>query len=118
MLALRIPGILPRLTRPESLEATQIYYALDLLPDGLALLDHGPVRTPHHSATAQALVGGGSNPRPGEVALAHHGILFLDELPEFQRSVLEMLRTCCSESFHAAGLASTVRIPTQQPLCC
>ena len=92
MLAQRMPGILPPLTRAESLETTRVYSALGLLPDGVALLDQRPVRTPHHSATAQALVGGGSNPRPGEVSLAHHGILFLDELPEFQRHVLETLR--------------------------
>ena len=92
MLAQRMPGILPPLTRLESLETTRIYSALGLLPDGIALMDQRPVRTPHHSATAQALVGGGSIPRPGEVSLAHHGILFLDELPEFQRHVLEMLR--------------------------
>ena len=85
-------GFSRRLTRLESLETTRIYSALGLLPDGIALMDQRPVRTPHHSATAQALVGGGSNPRPGEVSLAHHGILFLDELPEFQRYVLEMLR--------------------------
>jgi magnesium chelatase family protein len=92
MLAQRIPGILPPLSRNESLETTRIYSALGLLPDGIALMDQRPVRTPHHSATAQALVGGGTIPRPGEVSLAHHGILFLDELPEFQRYVLEMLR--------------------------
>src|SRR5688572_10508167 len=92
MLAQRIPGILPPLSRSESLETTRIYSALGLLPDGIALMDQRPVRTPHHSATAQALVGGGSIPRPGEVSLAHHGILFLDELPEFSRYVLEMLR--------------------------
>ncbi len=92
MLAQRIPGILPPLSRTESLETTRIYSALGLLPDGIALMDQRPVRTPHHSATAQALVGGGTIPRPGEVSLAHHGILFLDELPEFQRYVLEMLR--------------------------
>lgn len=92
MLAQRIPGILPPLSRTESLETTRIYSALGLLPDGVALMDERPVRTPHHSATAQALVGGGSVPRPGEVSLAHHGILFLDELPEFSRYVLEMLR--------------------------
>ena len=92
MLAQRMPGILPPLSRQESLETTRIYSALGLLPDGIALLDQRPVRTPHHSATAQALVGGGTIPRPGEVSLAHHGILFLDELPEFQRYVLEMLR--------------------------
>ena len=92
MLAMRIPGILPPLSRGESLETTRIYSAMGLLPDGIALMDERPVRTPHHSATAQALVGGGTIPRPGEVSLAHHGILFLDELPEFQRYVLETLR--------------------------
>ncbi len=92
MLAQRIPGILPPLSRNESLETTRIYSAMGLLPDGVALMDQRPVRTPHHSATAQALIGGGTIPRPGEVSLAHHGILFLDELPEFTRYVLEMLR--------------------------
>src|SRR5436309_4061850 len=92
MLAQRIPGILPPLSRTESLETTRIYSALGLLPEGIALMDRRPVRTPHHSATAQALIGGGSIPRPGEVSLAHNGILFLDELPEFSRYVLEMLR--------------------------
>jgi magnesium chelatase family protein len=92
MLASRIPGILPPLSRAESLETTRIYSALGLLPDGVALMDQRPVRTPHHSATAQALIGGGTIPRPGEVSLAHNGVLFLDELPEFSRYVLEMLR--------------------------
>jgi magnesium chelatase family protein len=92
MLAQRIPGILPPLSRGESLETTRIYSALGLLPEGVALMDQRPVRTPHHSATAQALIGGGTIPKPGEVSLAHHGILFLDELPEFSRYVLEMLR--------------------------
>ncbi len=92
MLAQRMPGILPPLSRGESLETTRIYSAMGLLPDGIALMDQRPVRTPHHSATAQSLIGGGTIPRPGEVSLAHHGILFLDELPEFQRYVLEMLR--------------------------
>ncbi|HXE51545.1 MAG TPA: YifB family Mg chelatase-like AAA ATPase [Tepidisphaeraceae bacterium] len=92
MLAQRMPAILPPLTRGESLETTRIYSAMGLLPDGIALMDERPVRTPHHSATAQALVGGGSIPRPGEVSMAHHGILFLDELPEFSRHVLETLR--------------------------
>lgn len=92
MLASRMPGILPPLSREEALETTRIYSALGLLPDGIALMDQRPVRSPHHSATAQALVGGGTNPRPGEVSMAHNGILFLDELPEFSRNVLEMLR--------------------------
>jgi len=92
MLAQRMAGILPPLSREESLQTTRIYSAMGLLPDGVALLDQRPVRMPHHSATAQALIGGGSVPRPGEVSLAHHGILFLDELPEFSRYVLETLR--------------------------
>ena len=92
MLAQRIPGILPPLSRTESLETTRIYSALGLLPEGIALMDARPVRTPHHSATAQSLIGGGTIPKPGEVSLAHHGILFLDEFPEFSRYVLEMLR--------------------------
>lgn len=92
MLASRIPGILPPLSRAESLETTRIYSALGLLPEGVALMDQRPVRSPHHSATAQALIGGGTIPRPGEVSLAHNGVLFLDELPEFSRYVLEMLR--------------------------
>ncbi len=83
MLAQRIPGILPLLSRAESLETTRIYSAMGMLPDGIALLDQRPVRTPHHSATAQALVGGGTIPRPGECSMAHNGILFLNELPEF-----------------------------------
>jgi magnesium chelatase family protein len=92
MLAQRMAGILPPLSRAESLETTRIYSALGLLPEGIALMDERPVRTPHHSATAQSLIGGGTIPKPGEVSLAHHGILFLDELPEFSRYVLEMLR--------------------------
>jgi magnesium chelatase family protein len=92
MLAQRMAGVLPPLGRTESLETTRIYSAMGLLPEGVALMDERPVRMPHHSATAQALVGGGTVPRPGEVSLAHHGILFLDELPEFSRYVLETLR--------------------------
>jgi magnesium chelatase family protein len=92
MLAQRMAGVLPPLGRSESLETTRIYSAMGLLPEGVALMDERPVRMPHHSATAQALVGGGTIPRPGEVSLAHHGILFLDELPEFSRYVLETLR--------------------------
>jgi magnesium chelatase family protein len=92
MLAQRMAGILPPLSRAESLETTRIYSAMGLLPEGIALMDQRPVRTPHHSATAQSLIGGGTIPKPGEVSLAHHGILFLDEFPEFSRYVLEMLR--------------------------
>jgi magnesium chelatase family protein len=92
MLARRLPGILPALTRAEALEVTRIHSVAGLLPAGRALVSGAPFRAPHHGASAPAIVGGGSNPRPGEVSLAHHGVLLLDELPEFPRSVLESLR--------------------------
>ena len=92
MLARRLPGILPPLTRAEALEVTRIHSVAGILPPGRALLSAPPFRAPHHGASAPAIVGGGSNPRPGEVSLAHHGVLLLDELPEFPRSVLESLR--------------------------
>jgi len=92
MLAQRLATILPPLSLAESLETTRIYSAAGLLETGRALLARRPVRMPHHSASGPALVGGGSNPRPGELSLAHFGILFLDEFAEFQRQVLEMIR--------------------------
>lgn len=90
MLARRLPGILPPLTLEEALQTTAIHSAWGARPQ--ALLRHRPFRSPHHTASQPALVGGGSVPRPGEVSLAHNGVLFLDELPEFRRSVLEALR--------------------------
>jgi len=114
MLAARIPGILPPLSRVESLETTRIYSALGLLPEGVALMDQRPVRTPHHSATAQSLVGGGTIPKPGEVSLAHHGVLFLDELPEFSRYVLEMLRQPLeSGEVTVARVHSSIKFPAR-----
>ena len=92
MLARRLPGILPPLTRQASLEVTRIHSVAGLLPPGRPLVTAPPFRAPHHGASAPAIVGGGSAPRPGEVSLAHHGVLLLDELPEFPRSVLEALR--------------------------
>ncbi len=91
MLAQRLPGILPPLTLEEALEVTQIYSSVGLL-DGKGLITRRPVRMPHHSASAVALVGGGNVPRAGEISLAHYGVLFLDEMPEFNRSTLEMIR--------------------------
>ena len=92
MLAKRLPGILPPLTRAESLQTTRIYSAVGLLDRRHPLMVHRPMRNPHHSTSAAALVGGGSVPQPGEVSLAHHGVLFLDEFPEFPRHVLEVIR--------------------------
>ena len=92
MMARRIPGILPELTEEEALETSQIHSVAGLLPPGSGLLRRRPFRAPHHTASAAALIGGGQPPRPGEVSLAHHGVLFLDELPEFHRDALEALR--------------------------
>ncbi len=92
MLARRLPSILPPLSREEALEVTRIHSAAGLLPPGAALLEHRPFRAPHHGASLAGLVGGGVPPRPGEVTLATHGVLFLDELPEFPRALLEALR--------------------------
>jgi magnesium chelatase family protein len=92
MLAKRIPTILPPLSLSESLETTRIYSSRGLLQPGQSLLAIRPVRTPHHSSSAAALIGGGIIPQPGEISLAHHGVLFLDEFPEFARSTLEMIR--------------------------
>ena len=92
MLAKRLPTILPPLTLEEAIEVTKIHSVAGELPPGQALIGTRPFRDPHHTATTPALVGGGSYPRPGEISLAHKGILFLDELPEFNRATLETLR--------------------------
>lgn len=92
MLAKRLPTILPPLTLEEALETTQIHSIVGLLRPGQALITRRPFRAPHHTASDAGLLGGNINPTPGEISLAHHGVLFLDELPEFKRSVLETLR--------------------------
>lgn len=92
MMAKAFPGVLPPLAPAEAIEITRIYSAAGMLPPGVGLITTRPVRTPHHTASSAAIIGGGVVPRPGEVSLAHRGILFLDELAEFPRVVLETLR--------------------------
>jgi magnesium chelatase family protein len=92
MLARRLPGILPPLTLEEALETTKIHSVAGKIDNHLPLMTRRPFRSPHHTSSDIALIGGGSVPQPGEISLAHNGILFLDELPEFKRNVLEVLR--------------------------
>ena len=92
MMAKRLPSILPPLTLSESLETTKIHSVSGMMPDGVSLITQRPFRSPHHTISSVALCGGGANPKPGEISLAHNGVLFLDELPEFSRDVLEVMR--------------------------
>ena len=92
MLAKRLPSILPDMTFEESLETTKIYSIAGALPDGVSLITKRPFRAPHHTVSPVGLAGGGSIPKPGEISLAHNGVLFLDELPEFSRTAMEVLR--------------------------
>ncbi|MGH7704077.1 MAG: YifB family Mg chelatase-like AAA ATPase, partial [Gemmatimonadales bacterium] len=92
MLARRLPTILPSMSLEEALETTKIHSVAGILPPGHSLCAVRPFRSPHHTISDAGLIGGGSNPRPGEVSLAHGGVLFLDELPEFRKNVLEVMR--------------------------
>ncbi|HTY08773.1 MAG TPA: YifB family Mg chelatase-like AAA ATPase [Candidatus Edwardsbacteria bacterium] len=92
MLARRLPTILPKMSLAEALETTKIHSVAGLLPPETALVGTRPFRSPHHTISDAGLIGGGAHPRPGEVSLAHHGVLFLDELPEFNKNVLEVMR--------------------------
>jgi len=105
MVGRRLPGLLPPLTYEERLEVTQIYSVAGELGADLPMIVDRPFRAPHHSVSAVALVGGGPRPRPGEISLAHRGVLFLDELPEFQAHTLDMLRQPLEE-----GKVSIIRI--------
>ena len=92
LLARAMPGILPRLTIEEALDVTRFYSVADQLPSDVPLIQNRPFRAPHHTISHAGLVGGGNWPHPGEISLAHHGVLFLDELPEFGPRVLEVMR--------------------------
>ena len=110
MMARRVPGILPPLTFDEALEVTAVHSVAGLLPNGAGLVTDRPFRAPHHTISGAALVGGGSQPRPGEASLAHHGVLFLDEMPEFSRHVLDVLRQPLEEGRVAIARAARTAV--------
>jgi magnesium chelatase family protein len=105
MLVKRLPSILPDMSDQEALDVTKVYSASGKIADRSSLIRERPFRMPHHSVTAAGLVGGGSIPKPGEISLAHRGVLFLDELPEFSRAVLEVLRQPLEERYVTIGRA-------------
>lgn len=114
MLAKRLATILPPLTLEEALETTKIHSIVGLLSPGQALVTRRPFRSPHHTASDAGLLGGNINPTPGEISLAHHGVLFLDELPEFKRSVLETMRQPLEEGrVTISRAAGTMTFPSQ-----
>ena len=126
MLAKRIPGILPPLTLHEALETTKIHSVAGTLEKDSSLMTQRPFRSPHHTISDVALVGGGTYPQPGEISLSHNGVLFLDELPEFKRTVLEVMRqpledrtiTISRAKFTVEYPASTMLISSMNPCPC
>ena len=119
MLAKRLPSILPDLTRQEALEATELWSVCGLTDSAHPLVTRRPFRAPHHTISARALAGGGSFPRPGEISLAHHGVLFLDELPEFQKSTLEVLRQPLEDGqVQISRVSGTMTFPSRFMLVC
>ncbi len=114
MMAKALAGILPGLTHEEALEVTRVHSCAGLVPKNQGLIASRPIRTPHHTASSVAMIGGGAIPRPGDVSLAHHGVLFLDEMPEFPRLVLETLRQPLEDGHVTISRAhGTVRFPAR-----
>jgi magnesium chelatase family protein len=119
MLAKRLPSILPDMTRREALEATELHSILGLTDKDHPLLTQRPFRSPHHTISAMGLSGGGQVPRPGEISLSHNGVLFLDELPEFQKDALEVLRQPLEDGkVQISRVAGTVVYPSRFMLVC
>ena len=119
MLARRVPSILPDMTREEALQTTEIYSVAGMTDPSHPLVDVRPFRSPHHTASTVSLAGGGGVPRPGEISLAHNGVLFLDELPEFDKSTLEALRQPLEDGFVTiTRAAGTLTLPSRFMLVC
>lgn len=119
MMAKRLPSILPDMSREEMIESTEIHSVAGLTSPGMPIISRRPFRAPHHTVSATALAGGGSAPRPGEISLAHNGVLFLDELPEFPRDVLEVLRQPLEDGqVTVSRVAASVTYPSRFMLVC
>ena len=119
MLAKRIPSVLPEMSFEEALQTTRIHSAVGMLPEGQALISARPFRSPHHTLSDVAMIGGGTIPKPGEVSMTHNGVLFLDELPEFKRNVLEVLRQPLEDGQVTISRAmSSITYPSSIMLVC
>lgn len=119
MLSKRLPSILPDMTREEALEVSQIYSVMGMLPAGEPLVQCRPFRSPHHTVSNAGLAGGGTNPKPGEISLAHQGVLFLDELPEFHKDTLDLMRQPLEDGkVTISRVSGTVTYPSEFMLVC